>query len=183
MADEPTPAVDPAAPTEPAPTPTAPDVPADPPPAADPAAGGAVTMSDAQFAAMLAALRAPVSASAESAPAPAPAAVPAVVPTPVATETTEQMIARLVSEGVKSALPLAVQEHVQLAGVPGRKGLVVRRAAANEADAAVTPSVDGLNEYGVPADWPNKPLDKYSPEERRKFFGPAIRSHYLGDTT
>lgn len=183
MADEPTPAVDPAAPTEPAPTtaPVEPAAPADPTPAA-PAASGGVTMSDAQFAAMLSALRVPVAANAESAPTPAASvAAPVAAPAPVATETTEQMIARLVSEGVQAALPLAVQEHVQLAGVPGRKGLVVRRAAANETEATTAPSVDGLNEYGVPADWPNKPLNKYSPEERRKYFGPTLRSHYIGD--
>lgn len=185
MADEPTPAVEPQAPTDPAPvaapaTPV-PAVPTEPP--APAAASAGVTLSDAQFAAMLTAMRAPAMAGAESAPAPAaPAqeAAPAAA-APVA-ETTEQMIGRLVAEGVKAALPLAVQEHVQATGVPGRRGLVARRATSEtDLAGASVAGADGLNQYGVPAEWPDKPLDKYSSEERRKYFGSALRDHYLGD--
>lgn len=184
MADDTTPAVEPQAPATPATEPAA------VPPVAAPTA---VTLSDAQFQQLLAAATrvpelATVGAPAETAPAAttqetAPptvqvSAAPPATSNPAVTETQEQMIARLVAEGVKEQLPLAVQNHVQATGLPGRRGLVARVGETSAAPAATT---DGLNAYGVPADWPDKPLDKYTSEERKRFFGPAVRAHYLGD--
>jgi hypothetical protein len=119
---------------------------------------------------------APAAAPVEAAPvAPAPVAEAAPV-APVIEETQEQMIARLVAEGVAKALPGAVQESVERQGPPSRKGYVAQvQESGTSAGAA-----QGLNEYGVPSHWPNKPLHQYSPDERNRFFGPAIASHALG---
>lgn len=109
--------------------------------------------------------------AAPAAPAPVAEAAPAVE------ETQEQMIDRLVAEGIAKRLPGAVQASVEQSGPPARKGLVAGVAeAATPAGAAA-----GLNEYGVPADWPNKPLHQYTAEERNRYFGPAIREHVLQD--
>lgn len=186
MSEPTSPAVEPQAPTEPAPT--TPTVPAEPAPApTTPAptapAATSVTLSDTQFQQLLAAAREPAMAGAgrESAAPAAPAATETAAPAvaPVA-ETQEQMIARLVAEGVKQALPLAVQEHVQATGLPDRKGLTARRPATETAPAGA-PVADGLNAYGVPDNWPDKPLDKYTPDERKRYFQPALLQHYLGD--
>ncbi|WP_327066894.1 DUF6582 domain-containing protein [Kitasatospora sp. NBC_01302] len=112
----------------------------------------------------------------EAAPAPAAPAVES-APEPVA-ETQEQMIARLVAEGVKAALPKAVQEHVEQSGPPTRKGLVASVAENGPAGAGTEP---GFNEHGVPSDWPNKPLHTYTADERMRYFGPAVRQHVLKD--
>lgn len=115
---------------------------------------------------------------AEAAPA---AAAPAVesAPTPVpVTETQEQMIARMVAEGVRAALPAAIQETVERQGPPSRKGLV---QPVTEHSAPVGGGAgEGLNQYGVPSDWPDKPLHQYSAEERSAYFGPALERHVLG---
>lgn len=108
----------------------------------------------------------------EAAPAaPAPVAEAA----PVVQETQEQMIARLVSEGVAKAMPAAVQEHVERNGVT-RKGLV---DPVNEHTAQV--AAEGVNEFGLPSDWPNKPLHKYTQSERDAFISPALERHVLGN--
>ena len=132
-----------------------------------PAAPAGVHFSDAQFDTLMAALRQPATVGA--APETAPPA-----PEPVA-ETQEQMIARLISEGVKAALPAAVIEAVQTTGGPTRKGLVqpVTETAAVDQDTDLT-------DQGVPADWPQKPLHKYTAEERARFVAPALQQHVLG---
>jgi hypothetical protein len=167
-----TPAVEPqtpAAPTQPAepatPAPAAPTTPPATP--AEPAAPSGVHLSDAQFQALLDNLRQPVAAGVPAETAPTP-------PEPVA-ETQEQMIARLVGEGVKAALPAAVIEAVQTTGGPARKGLV--RPVAETS--AVDPETD-LTDQGVPADWPQKPLHKYTDAERRQFVSPTLQQHVLG---
>lgn len=119
---------------------------------------------------------APKPAAAESAPEPV-AVESAPTPAPV-TETEEQRINRLVAEGIKAALPQAVQEHVEHAGPPARKGLV---APVSESAPAVAGTEPGLNRYGAPADWPDKPLHEFTPDERAKYFGPAVRQHVLRD--
>lgn len=167
-----TPAVEPqtpAAPTQPAepatPAPAAPTTP--PATSVEPAAPSGVHLSDAQFQALLDNLRQPVAAGVTPEAAPTP-------PEPVA-ETQEQMIARLVSEGVQAALPAAVIEAVQTTGGPARKGLV--RPVAETS--AVDPETD-LTDQGVPADWPQKPLHKYTDAERRQFVSPTLQQHVLG---
>jgi hypothetical protein len=104
------------------------------------------------------------------------AAAPVAEAALVVQETQEQMIARLVAEGVKAALPQAVQEHVEQSGPPTRKGLVAQQVSESGAQPGA-----GLNENGLPSDWPNKPLHEYSPDERAQYFGPALRQHVLGD--
>lgn len=167
-----TPAVEPqtpAAPTQPAePASPAPAAPTTPPAApAAPAAPTGVHFSDAQFQALLDNLRQPVTAGASTEAAPPP-------PAPIA-ETQEQMIARLVSEGVKAALPAAVIEAVQTTGGPARKGLVQPVTETS----ALDPGTD-LTDQGVPADWPQKPLHKYTDQERRQYVSPALQQHVLG---
>jgi hypothetical protein len=112
--------------------------------------------------------------AAESAPeAPAVEAAPAA---PVQ-ETQEQMIARLVAEGIAAERARIVQETVEQQGPPARKGLV---APVRESNAVAGGAEPGMNEYGVPSHWPNKPLHQYTPDERAKYFGPAAASHVLG---
>ena len=141
--------------------------------AAVPATGG-VHLTDDQFAQLLARVSAPAApaAPAESAPA---APVAEAAPEPVQ-ETEEQRIERLVAERVAAALPQVVQQHVAANGAPARKGLVP--PVTETAPAGTEP---GLNEHGVPAHWPNKPLHEYTPDERAKYFGPTIREHVLRD--
>jgi hypothetical protein len=117
---------------------------------------------------------------AESAPAPAapvaeqtPAAPAS--PAPVA-ETDEQRIARLVAEGIKAALPLAVQETVERYGPPSRKGLV------RPVTETTTPAAGGgAGVYGLPEGWPDKPLHTYTKQERAQYLEPLVVQTYLGD--
>lgn len=133
-------------------------------PAADPAAAAAappvtasaptVTFTEEQFAAFLAALRPePVAAGApaesapaagavaEAAPATAPATAPVAEPAPVV-ESQEQLVARLVAEGVRSAL----QDHAENGGV-ARKGLVAEQAV---------PGVPAAADDEFPESWPRE---------------------------
>lgn len=118
---------------------------------------------------------APVAEAAQSTPAAAPAAVQ-VAPAPV-TETTDQMVARLVAEGVKAALPLAIQEAAQTGALPARKGLVpqVAETAAGTAD----------TEY--PASWPTDetgqpmPAHKMSNEQWKAASRPTLEQSVLKD--
>lgn len=144
--------------------------------AAAPAAGG-VHLTDDQFAQLLARVTAPAApaAPAESAPAgTVAAATPAAAPV---AETEEQRINRLVAEGIKAGVTQALQEHVGQNGAPTRKGLV---APVTET-AAPAGTEPGLNRYGAPAHWPDKPLHEYTPDERAQYFGPALREHVLRD--
>lgn len=182
------------------PTPPAADAPqsSTPPAAAAPAAEEPTTpaapvtsgvhLTDDQFSQLLAKLgTAPVApvveqpaelvgagASTESASA-APVGAPIEVAAPV-TETTEQMVARLVTEGVKAALPLAVQEAAQAGGAPVRKGLVP--PVAETAAAAA--------EQGYPEGWPTdesgEPLapHKMSREQADRYMRPSLEQAVLG---
>ena len=167
-----------------------------------PASAGTVTLTNEQFQQLLAAVRpaqaaaapAPAPVAAESAPPPAQAAqetapaapaAPAAAAAPV-TETTEQMMARLLAEQERkfeerlaAARTQAVQEAVENGGLPSRKGLV---QPVNEHRApSPEPAGDvGLNDYGVPSDWPDKPLHEYTNAERERYFGPAVVRHALG---
>lgn len=105
----------------------------------------------------------PAPAAAESAPAETVAeAAPAA---PEVTESEDQRIARLVAEGVASALPKAIQEHVETTGGPSRKGLV---ASVTETT-ATAPATPGLPE-GAPA----KPLHEYTQDEWRQHIAPIV---------
>jgi hypothetical protein len=105
----------------------------------------------------------PAPAATESAPA--ESVVEAVPAAPEVTETEDQRIARLVSEGIKAALPVAVQEHVETTGGPSRKGLV---ASVTETD-GTPPATPGLPE-GAPA----KPLHEYTQDEWRQHIAPIV---------
>jgi hypothetical protein len=160
-----------------------------------------ITFTPEQFAALMDRLApAPVAAAAESAPAPvalatetAPAAPatpvqPAATPAPVAqaapaapaavAETDDQRITRLVAEGIKAALPAAVQEHVERNGPPTRKGLVAPVTETGPATGQATG--EGLNSHGLPQGWPDKPLHQYTDDERAACFGPALEQYVLG---
>lgn len=144
--------------------------------AAVPATGG-VHLTDEQFQMLLARVAPAAPATpVESATAEPVAEATAPAAAPVA-ETEEQRIDRLVAEKLAAALPAAVQEHVAQHGAPARKGLV---APVNE-NTPTAGAEPGLNQYGVPADWPDKPLHEYSPDERTKYFGPTLRQHVLQD--
>ena len=71
-----------------------------------------------------------------------------------------------------------MQEHVERQGPPARKGLV---APVTESTPAVVGTEPGMNQYGLPADWPNKPAHEFTPDERARYFGPALRQHVLKD--
>lgn len=125
---------------------------------------------------------APAPAPAEAAPAapvaeaaPAPVAPAPVAPAPVA-ETEDQRIARLVQEGVTRTIQ-GLAETGQL-GLQ-RKGLTqpVNETNAGVPGAGVQVSV---TEFGVPSNWPQKPLSKYTAEERTQFLFPALEGHVLG---
>jgi hypothetical protein len=133
--------------------------------AAAPATGG-VHLTDDQFTLLLNRLAPAAAVPVEAAPVPAEtvaeAAPAAETPAPV-TETEEQRIARLVEEGIKAALPKAVQEHVEHNGPPARKGVVP------QVTEHTAPTVQGLPE-GAPA----KPLHEYTDEEWREHIAPAV---------
>jgi hypothetical protein len=146
-------------------------------PAQVPAVAPTITLSAEQFEQMLARFTAPAPAmaAAEAAPVPAQEATEAApaAPEPVAetvAETDEDRIARLVSEGIKAGLPLAIQEHVAQNGPPTRKGLV----------APVTEHTAPVSDQGLPEGWPQKPLHEYTDEERRQFMAPYTVGAILG---
>ncbi|MGW5477705.1 DUF6582 domain-containing protein [Streptomyces sp. NPDC004008] len=101
----------------------------------------------------------------ESAPAEPVAEAQAAAPAAEVAETEDQRIARLVAEGVKAALPTAIQEHVEQTGGPSRKGLVepVTETAGGTATAS-----------GLPEGAPDKPLHEYTPEEWSKHIAPTV---------
>lgn len=159
------------APESPAAGPTSPEeepAMAEPTPAAETAAApatGGVHLSDEQFNRLLDRLAPAAPVAVEAAPAavePVAEAAPAVAEVQ---ETEDQRIARLVSEGIKAALPAAVQEHVEQNGPPARKGLVTQ----------VAESVPGLPE-GAPA----KPFHEYTDEEWRAHVSPLTVAAVLG---
>jgi hypothetical protein len=135
---------------------------------------GAIGGLGAQVAAPAAAVEAaPAAAAPVAEAAPAPAAVQ---------ETEEQRIARLVAEGVKAALPGAVQAHVEANG-PTRKGLVESTSGVLTAPgtgAAATSTAAG--DFGYPEGWtgPLKPLHEYTPEEWRQHVRPQTAGAVLG---
>lgn len=137
--------------------------------AAAPAARG-VHLTDDQFKQLLAAITpAAIPAPATESAAPVETVIEATAPADVA-ETDEQRITRLVAEGIATALPKAVQEHVEATGGPTRKGLV---APVTEHTAPVTAG-------GLPEGWPAKPLHEYTDEEFRQHVSPATVNAILG---
>lgn len=150
--------------------------------AASPAAAPTVTLSEDQFAALLARFAPPAAAPVEAAPA--AAAVVEAAPAPVAAapvaspvvETEDQRIARLVEAAVQARLTEAVQAQVAQNGPPTRKGLVGRVTEAGELTTTADAGSD-LNEHGMPADWPNKPLHQFTADERGKYLSRAMFDH------
>lgn len=137
-------------------------------------AAAAITFTAEQFQQFLATMRPAPAAPAESAPAaPVVEAAPVAPQAPVVTETEDQRIERLVAEKVAAVKTALIQDFVEEGHGPVRKGLVrpvTETATAGDGD---------LNEYGVPSDWPNKPLHEYSSAERARYFGPALQDHIL----
>lgn len=151
--------------------PTTPAVEATPAAATAPAG---VTFSPEQFQQLLAAMRPAPAAPAEAAPA-APVAEATPAAPPAVAETDDQRIARLVAEQVAAVKTALIQDFVEEGRGPVRKGLV--RPVTESGNAG-----DGeINEYGVPSDWPNKPLHEYSSAERSHYFGRALQDHILKD--
>ena len=110
---------------------------------------------------------APAAPVAEAAPPPAAPAAAA----PVA-ETAEQRIERLVQEQVTARVQDLV-ESGQLGA--GRKGLTgTAPAGAPQAAAGAD-----LNEHGLPASWPNKPLHEYSEAEFSRYAFPQLENYVL----
>lgn len=113
--------------------------------------------------------------TAQAAPAPveaAPAAAEPVAETaapapaaPQVTETEDQRIARLVAT--------ALQEHVEQAGPPSRKGLVE----------STTPQQGAVTESGIPASWPQKPLHQYTAEEFRQYVSASTADYIVPTRT
>jgi hypothetical protein len=126
--------------------------------AAAPAPAGAISFTQDQFAQLLAAVRPLAVETVAPAPAVAEAAAPAVE------ETEQDRINRLVAEGIAAALPTAIQAHAQ-ANPPARKGLV---ATTTETETG------GANDYGYPEGWPNKPLHKFTAQEKAKFVDASL---------
>jgi hypothetical protein len=145
---------------------------------------GSVTLSAEQFAALMARLGAPAPAAAAAqaetaAPASAQVAENTAAPTAPAavTETEQQRIDRLVQE--RLALQLQEMRDSGQLAVGQRKGLT---EPVNETSAP-TPGAGGsvgLTEFGVPANWPQKPLAKYTTAEREQYLFPALEAHVLG---
>jgi hypothetical protein len=112
----------------------------------------------------------PAPAATESAPATEAVTEAAAPVVAEVTETDEQRIARLVAEGIATALPKAVQEHVETTGGPARKGLIT----------PVTEHTSPVAAGGLPEGWPAKPLHEYTDEEFRQHVSPATVNAILG---
>jgi hypothetical protein len=115
----------------------------------------------------------------ETAPAaPAPAAPAPVAAAPI-TETTEAMVTRLVAEGIKAGLPMAVQEAAQAGGAPQRKGLVERVTGSAGAGAAA-----GDVEYpeGWPTDETGSPMEahKLTNDQWKRASRPTLEQAVMG---
>lgn len=93
-----------------------------------------------------------------------------------AQETEEQRIQRL----VEARLTAAIQDQVARGNVPTRKGLVGRVDESGKLTPVGTAVSGELNEHGLPTEWPNKPLDKYTAEERARYLSPAVMNHVIG---
>jgi hypothetical protein len=88
-------------------------------------------------------------------------------------ESADERIARLVQEGVDAATAAMVQSgQVNL----GRKGIV--KPATESTPAA---GGTGLTSFGVPSDWPQKPLHEYSPDELEQYTNPILVGRFLGN--
>jgi hypothetical protein len=145
---------------------------------AAPAAAPSITLTNEQFEALLGSRWQSAAAAAPAAPAAAPPAtesVPAAAAAAVAAETEDQRIARLVEERFEARLATErtriVQDIVESGRGPGRKGLV------RDAGYDLEESDSG---DGPPEGWPQKPLHRYSAEERQKYFGPQLDSYVMG---
>lgn len=143
-------------------------------PAADaaPAAPAAITLSMEQFEALLA--RTAPAAAAPAAPAAAAPAATEAAPAPAAqvTEAEDQRIARIVEERVATERTRMIQDIVESGRGPGRKGLVSNAGQ----DLEETDNGDAL-----PESWPQKPLHKYTAEERQAYFGPQLDQYVMGN--
>lgn len=82
-------------------------------------------------------------------------------------ETEDEKIDRLVRENVEArAAQLVASGQIQ----PNRKGVVK----------GVEETAGALNEHGLPASWPDKPLHRFTPDELAQYAGPVMVGHVLG---
>ncbi len=112
------------------------------------------------------------------------------------TETEDQMITRLVAEQLGQAAPATETDEARVQRIVAERvaaakqemvatGQVPAVRAGLTADKPVSESGagggDGLNEWGLPASWPNKPPHEYTDEEAARYLDPALVRHVLGD--
>lgn len=91
-------------------------------------------------------------------------------------ETDDQRIERLVSERM-----IAERQKLAEQGLgPARKGLEPH-GKVDETTGGKPAGGPGLNQHGMPADWPDKPLHQFTTEEMDQYFGPVLTRHVLGD--
>lgn len=150
--------------------------------AADPAVvspPAAVTLSADQFEQLLAAARGPqlVAAAAETAPAaaaPATETAPATdrAPATEVGESEEDRIARVVEARMTALRQQVISDVVQEFGPPARKGV---QKPVTETDGVE------FGAEGLPADWPQKPLAKYTDDERDQFLLGALADRFIPD--
>jgi hypothetical protein len=144
---------------------------------ATPAAAAPITLSADQFEALLGRLQ-PATPTAPAAPAAAAAAPAEAAPaaTAAVTETEDERIARIVEARFEARMATErtriIQDVVESGRGPGRRGLVNERSTHLEES-------DG-NDGVLPEGWPDKPLHKYSGEERQRFFAPQLEQYVLG---
>ncbi len=122
---------------------------------------------------------APVAETAPAAPAAAPAPAEPAAAAPAAI--TEAEIERIVNERVNAKITEAIQSQVSQAGPPTRKGLVGRVTESGQVQTAADAAAGELNEHGLPANWPNKPLHQYNADERAKYVSAAMMQHVIGN--
>ena len=93
---------------------------------------------------------------------------------PAATETADERVARIVAERVAAAK----QEMVATGQAQVVRSGLTASAPVGESGPAGS---DGLNEWGLPSHWPNKPPHEYTEEEAARYLDPALVRHVLGD--
>jgi hypothetical protein len=96
-------------------------------------------------------------------------------PAPV-TETEDARITRI----VEARLVTERQRLTEQGSGPGRKGLAPG-GEVNEHTGARPGGEAGLNEFGLPLDWPHKPLHQFTGEELEQYANPVLVRHVLKD--
>jgi len=101
--------------------------------------------------------------------------VAALTPAPV-TETEDQRIARI----VEAQMVIERQKITEQGGGPGRKGLSPS-GEVNEHSGVKVGGEPGMNRFGLPMEWPDKPLHEFTGEELEQYANPVLVRHVLKD--